>query len=241
MLPTTQVSLPRIKWKPWPRNVARPSWPARPLVAAMVGVFLMAALFQAPAASASGPVRIVAFGDSLTAGFGLPPGDDFASRLEAALKKRGHDVAVTNAGVSGDTTAGGRARFDWAVSEDTDAVILELGANDVLRGIPPKTTRANLDDILARLEKRNIPVLVAGMRALANWGPDYAKAFEAIFPELSEKYGAVYYPFFMEGVIDKPELKLPDALHPNREGVEEIVRRIVPAVEKLIARARKAP
>ena len=189
-------------------------------------------------ASAVETLRIVAFGDSLTAGYGLPQGQDFASRLEAALKKRGHDVVIANAGVSGDTTAGGRARFDWAVPPETDGVILELGANDVLRGIPPKTTRANLEDILARLRKRNIPVLLTGMRALANWGPDYAKAFEAIFPELSEKYGALYYPFFMEGVIDKPELKLEDALHPNQQGVETIVSRIVPDVEKLIARVR---
>jgi len=189
-------------------------------------------------ASAVETLRIVAFGDSLTAGYGLPQGQDFASRLEAALKKRGHDVVIANAGVSGDTTAGGRARFDWAVPPETDGVILELGANDVLRGIPPKTTRANLEDILARLRKRNVPVLLTGMRALANWGPDYAKAFEAIFPELSEKYGALYYPFFMEGVIDKPELKLEDALHPNQQGVETIVSRIVPDVEKLIARVR---
>lgn len=192
-------------------------------------------------ASAAETLRIVAFGDSLTAGYGLPQGQDFASRLEAALKKRGHDVVIANAGVSGDTTAGGRARFDWAVPPETDGVILELGANDVLRGIPPKTTRANLEDILARLRKRNIPVLLTGMRALANWGPDYAKAFEAIFPELSEKYGALYYPFFMEGVIDKPELKLEDALHPNQQGVETIVSRIVPDVEKLIARIRAKP
>lgn len=192
-------------------------------------------------ASAAETLRIVAFGDSLTAGYGLPQGQDFASRLEAALKKRGHDVVIANAGVSGDTTAGGRARFDWAVPPETDGVILELGANDVLRGIPPKTTRANLEDILARLRKRNVPVLLTGMRALANWGPDYAKAFEAIFPELSEKYGALYYPFFMEGVIDKPELKLEDALHPNQQGVETIVSRIVPDVEKLIARIHAKP
>ncbi len=209
----------------------------RPWLAAVV---VFAGLMLPPLAPANSgdTVRIVAFGDSLTAGFGLPPGQDFASRLEAALKMRGHDVSVANAGVSGDTSAGGRTRFDWAVPEDTDAVILELGANDVLRGIPPKTTRANLDNILSRLEKRNLPVLVAGMRALANWGPDYAKAFEAIFPELSEKYGALHYPFFMEGVIDRPDLKLGDALHPNRQGVEEIVRRVLPLVEKLIAQAR---
>jgi acyl-CoA thioesterase-1 len=209
----------------------------------IAAILFVGGLVMTPLASASAAetLRIVAFGDSLTAGYGLPQGQDFASRLEAALKKRGHDVVIANAGVSGDTTAGGRARFDWAVPPETDGVILELGANDVLRGIPPKTTRANLEDILARLRKRNVPVLLTGMRALANWGPDYAKAFEAIFPELSEKYGALYYPFFMEGVIDKPELKLEDALHPNQQGVETIVSRILPDVEKLIARIRAKP
>lgn len=236
----TQVSLPRIKWKPRAANAAGrpPQHRTLPLLLCLMISVMMATFAHAPA-NAADTLRIVAFGDSLTAGFGLPPGQDFASRLEAALKKRGHDVSIANAGVSGDTTAGGLARFDWAIDEGTDAVIVELGANDVLRGIPPKTTRANLNEILARLEKRNIPVLVAGMRALANWGPDYAKAFEAIFPELSDKYGAIYYPFFMEGVIDRPDLKLDDALHPNQNGVEEIVRRILPLVEQLIARAGK--
>ena len=236
----TQVSLPRIKWKPRAANAAGrpPQHRTLPLLLCLMISVMMATFAPAPA-NAADTLRIVAFGDSLTAGFGLPPGQDFASRLEAALKKRGHDVSIANAGVSGDTTAGGLARFDWAIDEGTDAVIVELGANDVLRGIPPKTTRANLNEILARLEKRNIPVLVAGMRALANWGPDYAKAFEAIFPELSDKYGAIYYPFFMEGVIDRPDLKLDDALHPNQNGVEEIVRRILPLVEQLIARAGK--
>lgn len=236
MFRLTQVSLPRIKCKPRRAATGRiGQW--------ICAILFVGAVIMTPpiSAGASEPLRIVAFGDSLTAGYGLPPGQDFASRLEAALKKRGHDVAIANAGVSGDTTAGGRARFDWAVPADTDAVILELGANDVLRGIPPRTTRANLEDILARLEKRKIPVLLAGMRALANWGPDYAKAFEAIFPDLSEKYGAIYYPFFMEGVIDKPDLKLEDALHPNQQGVEAIVKRILPDVEKLIARVRAKP
>lgn len=184
-------------------------------------------------------VHVAAFGDSLTAGFGLPPAADFASRLEAALHKRGHIVRVTNAGVSGDTTSGGLARFDWAVSDDTDAVILELGANDALRGISPKIARANLDKILAKLADRKIPVLVAGMRAPANWGADYEKSFNSMFAELAKKYKALLYPFFLEGVIDKPQLKLADALHPNKAGVDEIVRRILPSVEKLISRVRK--
>ncbi len=232
----TQVSLPRIKCKPRGAQTSR--------LGHLISAIMLAAIWvmtPLTTANAAETLHIVAFGDSLTAGYGLPQGQDFASRLEAALKKRGHNVAIANAGVSGDTTAGGRARFDWAVPPETDGVILELGANDVLRGIPPKTTRDNLEDILARLKKRNLPVLLTGMRALANWGPDYAKAFEAIFPELSEKYGALYYPFFMEGVIDKPELKLEDALHPNQQGVETIVSRILPDVEKLIARIRAKP
>jgi acyl-CoA thioesterase-1 len=228
----TQVSLRRIKCK----RLRAVSSQVGQWIRSLLLVLALAMTALSPA-SAAKTLRIVAFGDSLTAGYGLPQGQDFAARLEAALKKRGHHVFVANAGVSGDTTAGGRARFDWAVPDNTDAVILELGANDVLRGIPPRTTRANLDDILARLKQRGIPVLLTGMRALANWGPDYAKAFEAIFPDLSRKYGTLYYPFFMEGVIDKPELKQEDALHPNRQGVETIVERILPDVEKLITRA----
>lgn len=182
------------------------------------------------------PMHIVAFGDSLTAGYGLPPGADFASRLTKQLEARGHKIRMTNAGVSGDTTAGGLTRFDWAVPEDTDAVILELGANDALRGIPVEQARSNLDQILTKLGERKIPVLLAGMHALANWGPEYKAAFDAMFAELAEKHGTLLYPFFLEGVIDQPKLKLPDALHPNKDGVDEIVRRILPKVEALIAR-----
>ncbi len=191
-----------------------------------------------PAFAARGKVHIAAFGDSLTAGYGLPPGADFASRLEAGLIPRGHQVRITNAGVSGDTTSGGLARFDWAVPKDADAVILELGANDALRGISPKIVQANLDKILTKLAARTIPTLIAGMRAPANWGADYERDFNAIYSSLAKKYQADLYPFFLEGIIDKPALKLPDALHPNAAGVEEIVRRILPSVEKLIARIK---
>lgn len=183
-------------------------------------------------------VHIVAFGDSLTAGYGLPPGADFASRLEAALAGRGHQVRITNAGVSGDTTSGGLARFDWAVPQDADAVILELGANDALRGISPEIAQTNLDKIMAKLAARTIPTLIAGMQAPSNWGADYERKFNAIYPQLAKKYQAGLYPFFLEGIIDKPTLKLPDALHPNAKGVEEIVRRILPSVEELIARTK---
>lgn len=218
----TQVVLRRINSKTW-------------LAFASI---LLGIAFLSPGQGVAGDrkVHLAAFGDSLTAGYGLPSGADFASRLEAALIKRGHKVRITNAGVSGDTTSGGLARFDWAVPDDVDAVILELGANDALRGISPEIARKNLDRILAKLATRNIPTLVAGMRAPANWGEAYEKAFNAIFPDLARKHGSQLYPFFLEGVIDKPELKLADALHPNAAGVEEIVRRILPGVEKLIAR-----
>jgi len=204
--------------------------------------FVVLALAIIPLLSVSQPfaasrtAHIVAFGDSLTAGYGLPPGADFASRLEKALAERGLNVRVSNAGVSGDTTSGGLARFDWAVPADTDAVILELGANDALRGIPPKIARDNLDQILSKLANRKIPVLLAGMRAPTNWGDAYTAQFDAIFTELAQKHGALLYAFFLEGVIDMPKLKLPDALHPNQAGVDEIVKRILPTVEELIKR-----
>ena len=186
------------------------------------------------------PVHIVAFGDSLTAGYGLPPGADFATRLGTKLKQSGHKVRITNAGVSGDTTAAGLARFDWAIPQDTDAVILELGANDALRGFSPNIPQQNLSKILTKLKERNIPVLLAGMQAPANWGDDYKKQFDAMFPRLASQFDTLLYPFFMEGVITKPKLKLADGLHPNAKGVDEVVTRILPSVEGLIERARAA-
>ena len=184
------------------------------------------------------PIHIVAFGDSLTAGYQLPPGDAFPVQLERALRARGHNVKISNAGVSGDTTRGGLERFDWAVPQDTDAVILELGANDALRGIAPKVTKQNLSGILKKLKARQIPVLLAGMQALANWGEEYAQKFNAIYPDLANVNDAILYPFFMEAVIDNPALKLSDALHPNAKGVQLIVTKILPDVEKLIARVK---
>ncbi len=192
-----------------------------------------------PQPAANDKINLVVFGDSLVAGYRLPPGTDFASRLSEALNKKNYKVRVTNAGVSGDTTSGGLARFDWAITGETDAVILELGANDALRGVLPKTARKNLDAILRKLAKRNVPVLVAGMRAPANWGKQYVKDFNRIYVDLARKYDALLYPFFMEGVISRTDLKLPDGLHPNEAGVNEIVRRILPSVEKLLARARR--
>jgi acyl-CoA thioesterase-1 len=193
------------------------------------------------AAQAQREIRIVALGDSLTAGYQLPPGDAFPVKLQAALRARGHAVAVDNAGVSGDTSTGGLERLDWAVGEGVDAVILELGANDALRGIDPDVTRRSLDEILTRLKARGIPVLVAGMLAPPNLGHAYGEAFGTIFPQLAEKHGALLYPFFLDGVAATAGLNLADGMHPNARGVDVIVERILPKVEELIAVARARP
>ncbi|MDG4885163.1 arylesterase [Mesorhizobium sp. WSM4884] len=178
---------------------------------------------------------IVGFGDSLTAGFGLGPGQGFTDRLQAALKVKGHDVAVANAGVSGDTTSGGLARLDWSVPDGTRLVILELGANDMLRGVSPDIAEKNLDAMLAKLKQRKIAVLLAGMRAAPNLGAGYQQAFDAIYPRLAAKYDVPLYPFFLDGVAGHPGLQLEDGLHPNPKGVDVIVEHILPTVEKAIA------
>jgi len=184
------------------------------------------------------PVAIVALGDSLTAGYQLPPGDAFPVKLQAALKARGLDVTVENAGVSGDTSTGGLERLDWAVGDGVDAVILKLGANDALRGIDPAVTRRNLDEILARLKARGIAVLLTGMLAPPNMGPQFAAAFNPIFPELAAKHGVLFDPFFLEGVAAVRDLNLADGMHPNARGVDAIVARILPKVEELVAEVR---
>jgi acyl-CoA thioesterase-1 len=181
------------------------------------------------------PFKIVGFGDSLMAGFGLGPGEGFTDKLQAALRARGHDVTIANAGVSGDTSSGGLSRLDWSVPDGTQLVILELGANDMLRGVSPGIAEKNLDDMLAKLKQRKIAVLLAGMRAAPNLGAGYQNAFDAIYPKLAQKYGAPLYPFFIDGVAGQPGLQLEDGLHPNAEGVERMVERILPTVEKAIA------
>lgn len=183
------------------------------------------------------PLRIVALGDSLTAGYGLESPDAFTGALEAALVARGHDVVIVNAGVSGDTASDGLARVDWSVGDDADAVIVELGANDALRGVDPAITRDALDRLLARLAERGLPVLLAGMMAPPNLGDEYAAAFNPIYPELAEKHGAILYPFFLDGVAADLGLNQPDGIHPNAAGVAIIVERIAPSVEALIAAA----
>ncbi len=215
----------------------------RPRAGRVLAVLGWLALALAPvagpaAAGEAEPLRIVALGDSLTAGYQLPPGAGFPARLEEALRARGHHVEVVDAGVSGDTTSGGLARLDWSVPADTDAVIVELGGNDALRGIDPAIAEENLDAILTRLDERGIPALLAGMKAPRNMGPDYVERFDAIYPALAERYDVVFHPFFLEGVAADPSLNLPDGIHPNAEGVAVIVETILPAVERLIARAR---
>lgn len=203
----------------------------------------MAALVFAtmPPAHAQTPVRIVALGDSLTAGLGLPVNDGFVPRLQAALAAKGIAAEIANAGVSGDTATGGLARLDWSVPNATDAVIVEVGANDMLRGLRPQVTRDALDALLHRLSERRIAILLCGMRAAPNLGADYAKSFEAIYPELAAKYDALLYPFFLDGVAGKPDLLQSDGLHPKAVGVEVIVARILPKVQELIARVSARP
>ncbi|MCE7998964.1 MAG: arylesterase [Rhodobiaceae bacterium] len=191
---------------------------------------------EAPVSEAerTDPFEIVALGDSLSAGYLLPPGAGFPEQLGRALNAKGHHVNVMNAGVSGDTSTGGLARLDWAVGPETDALILELGSNDALRGIEPDVTRANLDAIIQQMSKRGVKVLIAGMLAPPNMGDDYAADFNTIFPDLAEKYDAPLYPFFLDGVAAERHLNLPDGIHPTEEGVAVIVERILPLVEQLI-------
>ncbi|WP_235692058.1 arylesterase [Elioraea tepida] len=183
-------------------------------------------------------IRILALGDSLTAGYGLPRQEGFAAQLQAALRAKGIAATVIDAGVSGDTTAGGRARLDWALADRPDAAIVALGGNDLLRAIPPEATYANLDAILRRLAERNIPVLLAGMLAPRNLGQDYVTAFEGAYQRLAREHDVVFYPFFLDGVATVPELNQPDGIHPNARGVAVMVERILPAVERLLARVR---
>jgi acyl-CoA thioesterase-1 len=207
-----------------------------------IALALVLALAGAPAAQTQAqgraPLRIVVLGDSLVAGFQLKASDAFPAQLERALKARGHQVDVINAGVSGDTTAAGLERLQWAVPDRTDAVIVELGANDALRGLDPAKARANLDKILTAVKAGGAEVLLAGMLAPRNLGEDYARKFDAIYPALAGKHGALLYPFFLDGVVLNPQLNLSDGMHPNSKGVAEITRRILPVVEELIVRVR---
>src|ERR1700674_1618824 len=193
-----------------------------------------------PARGAERAVNIVALGDSLVAGYGLPGTDAFPVRLQHALADKGVAARIANAGVSGDTASGGLSRLDWSVPDGTDAVILELGANDALRGIDPAITRKALDAILRRLGERHIAVLLAGMRAPRHPGTAYVEAFDAMFPELASAFGVLFYPFFLDGVATDRGLNQPDGLHPTAAGIDVIVARMLPKVEELVARIRTA-
>jgi len=207
-------------------------------------VFVMSLLSAASALGAAAgqgqerPIRLLVLGDSLSAGYGLAHTDGFESQLQAALQARGITVQIIDGAVSGDTTAGGRARVDWVLGDNPDAAILELGANDGLRGVDPKDMEANLTAILDTLAARHIPVLLAGMYAPPNLGPDYAAAFKAVFDRLSRRPGVLFDPFFLDGVASVANLNQADGMHPNPEGVKRIVARILPLVEKLLSQAK---
>ena len=195
-------------------------------------VLITGAALAAVGSARADDYDIVGFGDSLMAGYRLAPGESFPERLEAALRAAGHEVTVANAGVSGDTTSGGLARLDWSVSDGTDLVILELGANDMLRGIGPDITEKNLDEMIVRLKARGIDVLLIGMRAAPNMGPDYQQTFDAIYERLAAKHDVLLYPFFLDGVAANPGLLLDDGMHPNAAGVERMVEGVLPLVER---------
>lgn len=202
---------------------------------AAAGAVMASFILSAQPASAK-TLRLVALGDSLTAGYQLPPGDAFPAVLEKALKAKGYDVAIANAGVSGDTAAQGAARVDWSVPDGTDGVILELGANDALRGLPPEKAKESLEKILTRLQTRKIPVLIAGMYAPRSLGAEYYEKFDAIYPALAKAYNAELYPFFLDGVAGQAKLNLQDGVHPTGDGVRTIVEKMLPSVESFLRR-----
>jgi acyl-CoA thioesterase I len=218
----------------------RQVWPVRAFLAACaLALFaVLPATSWAQSTASGAPLRIVAFGDSLTAGYGLPADAAFPSVLEKALRARGHNVEITNAGVSGDTASAGLDRLDWSVPDGTSGVILELGANDMLRGIDPAVTRRAVEKIVERLEARRIPVMLAGMFATRNLGSEYVGAFESLYREIAEKHGLVLYPFFLDGIAGDASLNLPDGLHPTARGVAIIVERILPSVELFLSRIK---
>ncbi len=189
--------------------------------------------------AATAPVKILALGTSITQGYGLPPGTEFTVQLQAALKRDGINAVVTNAGVSGDTSAGGLARLNWSLADHPDAVILEMGGNDMLRAIPPAETEKNLRAILVRLKAARVKVLLTGMHAQRNLGAEYVSQFDGIYPRLAKETGVLFYPFILDGVALNPKLNQADGMHPNPAGVKIIVARILPLVKKLALESKK--
>jgi acyl-CoA thioesterase I len=182
------------------------------------------------------PLTLLVLGDSLTAGLGLAPDEAFPAKLEAALKPRYPDLKIVNAGISGDTAADGLARLDWALTDDVDGLIVELGANDALRGLAVAQTETALDGILLKAKARNLPTLILGMRAPPNMGPDYATRFDGLFPRLAEKHDALLYPFFLDGIAANAGFNQADGIHPNASGVDQIVLKVMPKIEELIGK-----
>lgn len=203
------------------------------------GLMSLSAPVQAEVAKDAKPVRIVAIGDSLTAGYGLKLNQAFPARLQAALRAKGINADVINSGVSGDTSAGGRQRLTWALADNPDFAILELGGNDGLRGLEPKQTRDNLEAIIVVLKEKRVDILLAGMLAPPNLGKQYGDEFAAVYPALAQKHNLSLYPFFLDGVAAHPAFNQADGIHPTPEGVDMIVERILPYVEKLIAAKRE--
>jgi acyl-CoA thioesterase I len=209
------------------------------LLSIILTVFVAAPVLAQTAKPAARPIRIMALGTSLTQGYGLPPGTEIPVQLQAALKAAGINATVVNAGVSGDTSADGLSRLDWALADKPDAAIIELGSNDMLRGLPPGNTEKNLRGILTRLKAAKIPVLLCGMGAQRNLGPEYVKQFDGIYPRLAKEYGVLFYPFVLEGVAMKRELNQADGIHPNPAGVKVIVAKMLPLVKQLVAQASR--
>jgi acyl-CoA thioesterase-1 len=205
------------------------------LASILVALTFLPVFMQACGPAEARTLRILALGSSLTQGYGLPPGTEFTVQLEAALKAQGVDAAVENAGVSGDTSSGGLSRLDWSLADHPDAAIVELGSNDMLRGVPPDVTEKNLRAILDRLRKDHVAVLLTGMMAQRNLGEDYVRQFDGIYPRLAKEYNVVFYPFFLDGVAMNPKLNQADGMHPNPAGVKIIVARMMPYVKKMLA------
>ena len=202
----------------------------------LYGIFL--ALLFSVHTEAAQPVKILAFGTSLTQGLNLPPGTEFTAVMQERLKQAGINATLVNAGVSGDTSADGLSRLDWSLAERPDAVIVEMGSNDALRGVDPALTEKNLSAILGKLKGAHLPVLLLGMKAPRNLGPEYARAFDPIYPKLAKDYGVLLYPFVLDGVVLNPKLNQADGMHPNPAGVKVIVEKMLPYVEKLVAEAK---
>ncbi len=199
---------------------------------------MFAAFVLSVTAVHAAPVKILALGTSLTQGYGVPPGQDFTAVLQDRLRAEHIDATLINAGVSGDTSAGGLSRLDWSLADHPDAAIVELGSNDALRGQSPAQTEANIAAVLTKLKAAHVPVLLTGMKAPRNLGPEYAAQFDPIYPRLARKFGVLFYPFILDGVAMNPGLNQADGIHPNPAGVKIVVDRILPYVKQLIAQAR---